>query len=223
MLKLKRAMKGSEGFTLMEIVVVLAVVALLAAALTPMILTYLEDAKKAQAQNDTLQIAAAIAAFLKDTGLPPYKRNTDVAKVPGFGTGDAECLVGPGNEFLTATDATSGQTWLTSATGKVDCSSGGGKRDTIENHLINNTPGDSADKKYQTTGKNAAKQPYIPRVNEDPWGNKYLVNIKNANPADKKAVWAISAGPDGILQTSSDLNAAATLTASGDDIIARAK
>jgi type II secretory pathway pseudopilin PulG len=30
----------------------------------------------------------------------------------------------------------------------------------------------------------------------DPWGNAYLVNV-----ADRKRMWVISAGPDGILQT----------------------
>ena len=33
-------------------------------------------------------------------------------------------------------------------------------------------------------------------IGPDPWGNAYLVNV-----ADRRRMWVISAGPDGILQT----------------------
>ncbi|HEX9367584.1 MAG TPA: hypothetical protein VF921_13210, partial [Vicinamibacterales bacterium] len=36
----------------------------------------------------------------------------------------------------------------------------------------------------------------IQDIGPDPWGNAYLVNV-----ADRRRMWVISAGPDGILQT----------------------
>ena len=85
----RRQSLAERGMTLLEIVVVLAVLAMLAALLTPMVLTYVEDARKSQAQNDAAMIGTAIAAFMKDTGLPPYKNNTTTGKTPAFETGDS--------------------------------------------------------------------------------------------------------------------------------------
>lgn len=221
---MKRSRFGQKGMTLMEIVVVLAVIAVLAALLTPMILTYIEDAKKAQAQNDATMIAASIAAFMKDTGLPPYKNNATAAKIPKFESGDFNCLVSNvGNEFLMSQNDSISTGWRSPG---LDCSSSSPTRDTIENHLINNTPGGSTTKAYQTSGKNAWKGPYLPRVNEDPFGNNYLVNIRNADAGGgiggAAIVFVISAGPNGKIETvaSSD---ARTLTPGGDDIVARVK
>ena len=213
---------GERGFTLMEIVIVLAVVAVLAAALAPRAFTYLQDAKKTQAQNDANQIASAIGQFFKDVGRPPYKNSTSALKIPAKETNDFDCLVGSvGADFTTDTDGTTSDTW-TSA-GGIQCQSGSAKVDTIENHLVTNTPGGSATKNYTTSGIRAWEGPYLPSVPADPWGNKYLVNIGKADPSAGKAVWVISAGSNGQLETSSDASASGTLTPGGDDIAARIK
>lgn len=219
---------ADKGFTLMEIVIVLAIIAALAAALTPLAFSYLQDAKKTQAQNDANQIANAIGQFFKDVGRPPYKNNTSTPlKKPAKEAGDFECLHGSvGNEWTTTTDASTGSSW-TGGAGGVTCQAGSGTRDTIENHLILNTPtsatcsGTSC--AYTTSGISAWKGPYLPSVPVDPWGNKYLVNIGKANPSDGKAVWVISGGPNGLLETPSDASASATVTPGGDDIISRVK
>jgi general secretion pathway protein G len=206
---------GSRGFTLMEIVVVLAVIAILGALLTPLILTYVEDGRRQQAQNDVQMIATAIAAFLKDTGVPPYKNTTSTTKVALKETNDFDCLKSSLGQ-LPLDDATT--TWATAL-----CLGVAADTDTIENQVILNTPAGSATKSYTTSGKFAWRGPYLPTVNADPWGAAYLVNIGKADPSVAKAVIVISAGANGKLETSADQATTTSITPGGDDILARVK
>lgn len=213
-------MSRAKGFTLIEVVVMLAVLTVIALALAVYGFRYIQDAKIAQAQNDAQQVAAAMGKFFQDTALAPYKNTASVEKKPGKEAGDFDCLrSGAGSDFAAASDATG--SW-TSASG-VQCQAGSTTRDTIEHHLIKNTPGGDATKAYKTTGKFAWRGPYLPSVPADPWGNQFLVNIGKADPSAGKGVWVISAGPNGKLETSADLSAASVLTPAGDDIVARVK
>lgn len=212
-------MKKHSGFTLIEVVVVLAVLGALMAAIAPMAFTYLRDSRVAQAQNDANQIAAAIGNHLRATGVPPYKNTTSADKIPAKESADFDCLVGgQGIGFTSVEDTTAGTSWST-------CYTVSTTDDTIDNHLIANAPGGSGAKLYKITGKTAWKGPYLPSVPSDPWGKPYLVNIKQMDPAaaTPKAAWVISAGPNGTLETPFDQNASVSLGPSGDDIIARVK
>lgn len=209
------------GFTLLEIVIVLAVVGALLAAMAPLVFTYIDDARRTQAQNDVNQIATAIGNFLQSTGLPPYKNTTSADKIPAKETiptnptDDFDCLYSAsGVAFSADEDSTTGDSW-------ANC--WGSDRDTIENHLISNTPGGTGTKAYKTTGKNKWEGPYLPSINPDPWGKPYLVNIGQMDPTQSKAAWVLSAGANGTIETSLDQSAGASITASGDDIIARVK
>ena len=216
---MKDLLRRTTGFTLIEIVVVLAVLGALAAALTPVAFSYLRDARIAQAQNDVNQIASAIGSFLKHTGVPPYKNTTSADKIQAKETADFDCLYGSqGLGFTGADDLTSGTSWAT-------CYATSVTRDTIENHLITNTPGASGTKAYKTTGKTQWEGPYLPAIDPDPWGRPYLVNIKQIDPAapTPKGAWVMSAGPNGQLETAFDQNAGTAITAVGDDLIARVK
>lgn len=213
--------QAARGFTMIEMALVLGVIAAILAALAPAAFTYIRDAQITQAQNDANQIGRAVHTFMEHTALQPYKNNTSNPKVSAKQSGDFDCLYGPGNEFSTTNDSTASDSW-TSAAG-VQCQSGSTTRDTLENHLILNTPAGSGTKAYVTTGKIAWRGPYLPSVPQDPWGNAFLVNIGKGDPAaaTKKAVFVISAGPDGLLDTSSDAARNAVVSASGDDILAR--
>ena len=135
---------------------------------------------------------------------------------------DFDCLVGAtGNDYTITTDETSGDSWTTA--GGVNCLSGSATRDTLENHLITNTPGGSSSKAYTTTGKMAWKGPYVPSVPVDPWGSKYLVNIGKLDPSVSKGVWVLSGGPDGNIETAADASNTSSIAAGGDDIIARVR
>jgi hypothetical protein len=73
------------------------------------------------------------------------------------------------------------------------------------------------------TGRNAWRGPYLLNLPADPWGNTFLVNVAKGDPAlsPKKSVFVISAGPNGILETSSDALATSVVTPAGDDVIVR--
>src|SRR5260370_26317261 len=69
----------SEGFTLIELAVVLAIIAVLAAVLTPMVTGYLDQARVARAQADTRTVADAIKLYRRDTGQwPVYASSTNL-------------------------------------------------------------------------------------------------------------------------------------------------
>ena len=66
-------MHRSLGFTLVEIVAVIGVIAILAAVMVPTIVKHLEDSKTVRAQKDAELIATAITDFYKDTGRWPTR------------------------------------------------------------------------------------------------------------------------------------------------------
>src|SRR5438105_14445955 len=68
----RRNMRSDQlGFTLLEMAVVLSIIGILAAILTPMVSTYIDQSRIARAQNDAKTIGEAIATFEKDVGRYP--------------------------------------------------------------------------------------------------------------------------------------------------------
>lgn len=218
---------GQKGFTLMEIIVVLAVIAALAAVLVPVVFRYIDDAKKAQAQGDASVIAAAISQLYKDTGKWPFCADCGGAgKSSHQGIADAT--------YLTSNGSCDGSSNLvTCDTTKPELGSGwtDAKADSLANHLITNTPFATADatKKYSTSSPRAWKGAYLDRIPAlDPWGRSYVVNIVNANPAaegpsNMKWTVVLSGGPNGTIETARDTLATGNPSVGGDDVIARVK
>jgi prepilin-type N-terminal cleavage/methylation domain-containing protein len=62
--------RWKKGFTLIEVVVVVAVIAILAAILTPFITKYIDDSNVAKAGNETQVIGAAVVNAMNDLGRP---------------------------------------------------------------------------------------------------------------------------------------------------------
>lgn len=197
--------REERGFTMLEIIVILGVIAIMAAMLTPMILNYLDDAKVAKASEDVQEIGKAILKLSGDVRhFPIYNDGTKTSGDP-----DIELLRGPGNNPVDNTS--SGEAWLSTS-----------KLGDLQNHLIANVPGGTH---YSSTGTFRWKGPYLERMTEDPWGNRYLVNIKNANPNDTspKVVWVLSAGPNGKIETDPTALSDSGPVAGGDDIVVRIK
>jgi prepilin-type N-terminal cleavage/methylation domain-containing protein len=189
---------GRAGFTLVEVVVVIAVVALLAAILAPLIAKNIDDAKVARAENEAQVIAAGLAAFYKDVGRWP--------------TMDATGTYNGVTQLATGTAADPG---TTVASNGWDSDTSGAGIDFLENHLYNNTPKGAA--AYPTTGKRAWHGPYLNEAPLDPWGTPYMVNIEatDSTTAVEKG-FVISAGPNGVMDTT---EAAVRATVpQGDDI-----
>src|SRR5437762_5284090 len=76
----------SRGFTLIELAVVLAIIAVLAAILTPMVTSYLDQSRGARAQADLKTLADAMKLYQRDTGQwPVYASSTDYPDTIGGG------------------------------------------------------------------------------------------------------------------------------------------
>jgi len=71
MLKLSRIRSADQGYTLMELLVVLAILGLLAAIATPFAIHYLESAKVRAAKTEISNLSAGLDMFKFDVGRYP--------------------------------------------------------------------------------------------------------------------------------------------------------
>jgi len=216
---------GESGVTWLEVLVVLSVAAALAVTIVPLVFTSINIARTKQATAEAQRIAAAINKLFTDTGRWPFCKNCQGE--PGFQSGAAALLTSNaacnGSTALrlcdsrSPTDGTAGGLWALSTS----------SADSLANHLITNTPFRGAGgTPYATTGPRPWQGPYLKRVpTTDPWGRSYLVNISKADPNDStpEAVWVLSAGANGIIETNGDTLATANPSVGGDDVAARAK
>lgn len=198
-MKTLRQTSDNKGFTLVEVVVVIAVVALLAAIMTPLIAKNIDDSKLARAANETEVISAALGSFYKDVGRWPTRN--------AAGAFNSANILVSGTTATTAIASGTSNGWdSNTATAGIDF---------INDHLLTNAIG------YPTTGPAAWDGPYLDTVPLDPWGSPYLVNTQAtfgaAGTNGAKGI-VISAGPDGIVQT--PLVTAQTTVPQGDDIAA---
>ena len=213
---MKKVTKNQKGFTLLEVIVVLAVLGALAAMLSPVVFRYIDDGNRVRAQNDVNTIAAAINQMYKDTGRWPF-----------YASGTAAVAINTTTDavFLTsnsACDAANG------ATGTAGCDTTApavgtsgwlftGKGHHLASQLVANEP---------TYPSGRYRGPYLDAVPAlDPWGRSYVVNIENADPAASATNWviALSAGANGTIETADATLVTAPIVAGGDDIIARVK
>lgn len=198
----------NHGFTLIEIIVILAVLAILVATLSPMVLKYIADAQLSRAKSDVTTIQATINDLIRDTGQYPGDK------------ADANFLCGPGAIASMDTAVTG---WATALVGAAatSCTLTGNTApagSSLAGHLIVNDPNESGtttSADYKTTGSFRWKGPYAQSLNEDPWGNAYQINSSTLKGSDTNPTWILSAGPDGKFQTS----ASSTSLASGSDDI----
>jgi len=162
----------TAGFTLIEIIIVIAVIAILAGIATPSIVKNIRDSRVARARSDCKEIASTMAGFYKDTAQWPKAKN--------------------GNKgtpyYYTLKTAGAGPTRMWGGAWKT-------RSDTFENQLIKNKPG------YPTTGEQKWDGPYQTEFKADPWNHPYICDIYYLKAGDTHPVYVVSAGPDGILQT----------------------
>lgn len=196
---------GNAGFTLVEVIVVLAVVLLLTGIAVPMISGYMNDGRRARAEAEVKVVASAVTSFYKDVGVWPARSSA--------GTNNVLYTLCSGPSLPTTNPFTNNnamRTWLMDGT----------HGDTLDNHLLTNTPGGSQGGAYPTTGSVRWRGPYSAGGTPlDPWGRPYLVTVRSGtstNATNYKRLFVLSAGPDGALNTPAALTAATEIT--GDDI-----
>jgi len=191
-----------KGFTIIEILVVLAIVSILAAILVPVVIKNMKDAYIARTKNETIVISSAILTLHKDTGKWPF------TNLPGP-SGGVNRVVGdvlhiPAERAPKARPGA--ENWGTL-----------GEVKPLSDYLFYNNPDENSGPLYQkepgqdypVRGKFAWNGPYIDyEVLDDPWGNSYVVNARYfpGNPlggemALEHRVYVLSAGPDGMWST----------------------
>lgn len=184
---------GNPGFTLVEVIVILSVISILVAIVTPTVLKYIAEAQQSRAEEDVRALSLVLNDLIKDTGQFPG------TKLP---TGKT-FLCGPGTKV--------GGSWGDAT-----------KCGDLTLHLITNDPNEDATPDstgdYRTTGRRKFKGPYVQNLNEDPWGNSYQINATTLISGNTSPTWVISAGPDGIIDT-----ATTATSLGGDDLGVRLK
>ena len=186
-------LKGQSGMSLVEATIILMVLAIVTAVLSPSMADYVNDARRVKTKEDVEVIGIAIARLLKDTGFPFMVEDGTVAAADrfkmanradlAFGTGNIPA-VQAGVDSGKAADANAQQgavDWtdtIAEATGKV----------ALYNQLVANTTSYPNPTTSLTSANPAApaslgafglgwRGAYVGGViAPDPWGYRYTCN-----------------------------------------------
>lgn len=203
----RKGTRAQSGFTLLEMIIVLGIIALLAAILVPTLTKYVREARIRKAQKETYLMCAAIGQFHNDTGLWPTSEDYSNPSKR-----DNLQLLRSGGVDPTDFSGSSAKKWLNKS-----------PVDYVGNQFIDNKAN------YPTTGPNRWNGPYLDRyVGPDPWGRRYLINIQwlqGGQLNNSKSVLVLSAGPDGEIDTPfvGDSSNDFIVHAQDDDIVCRLK
>lgn len=178
---MKHTKKQERGFSLVELIGVLAVIAILAAMVAPKVFDVIEDAKVATLVENINQTKAVVARFYKDTGLhPSHDPATNTANTNQLIRNDGKLLGWQGpyiDEELASPFATSVRYLIISGANGFDID-GDGNNDyknstalivdglTAEQALAINEAidGDAANGKWFASGKVRTAKKVAPRA-----------------------------------------------------------
>lgn len=219
---MKRSDFRQKGFTLVEMIFVLAIILTLVAIFLPLAMSKFADSKTARTNADLDAIAAALTNFFGDVdrfptcdsaNCDPLNDTNNNLKFLAFGTGSGS-LTGEYPDL-----STSGTAWdLSNNDSTVP------ERNNAYNHLVQNNPnadgtvGDSTTTGFKDYKSSKWKGPYIAKLAKDQFGKDYIAHVGAMETNGVKISasgkgWIISAGPDGFLDT-----APSDSTLSNDDL-----
>ncbi|MGH7166042.1 MAG: prepilin-type N-terminal cleavage/methylation domain-containing protein [Nitrospiraceae bacterium] len=191
------------GFTLIELILVVAVVAILAAILVPTVFSILDDSAITKGKADVKAIAAAVAKFRDDTGEYPtrYAAGALGTEVNLLYSGtvvpvaaDFTPALGGGDPFNCAT--------------VTQC-------ETFAFPFITNT---SAANAYSTvaTAKKRWKGPYLSENSPDEFDDPYIVYVRRlrTDVVTTERAWIVFAGQNKLYETTPG-----STSAQGDDFV----
>ena len=188
--------RAQGGLTLIELIVVLAALAILVAILIPTVISLPEQAEELRAKNDARAIGEAIQNLHKD-----------LAKWPVY----ASSPLTPANATLQRLISAGNAPGVSGAPGTADWVDAS-NTDALDDHLATNRLSDAS--QYPGTGEFAWRGSYLAEAPADPWGNRFIVNVRWLQPgASPNVVWVLSAGPNKIIETTF-----AEPSLAGDDI-----
>jgi len=208
--------KRNAGFTLIEVIIAVALVAIMAVAIAPPLVQNIKQGKITRAQSDLQAISTAILSFYKDVGDWPTTSPTGGALnrlVGNYSLGGGNTGIPAGSNAVTGAGR-----WRNY-----------GQSGTLDEYLIRNQAAGNPElyrvsrNPMSTPGWNG---PYLSEVTLDPWGSPYCVNIRYAQPAlagtatenfDMHNVLIVSAGPNKVFETAFDDNVFDE-QAGGDDL-----
>lgn len=192
-----------RGFTLIEMVVVLAVIAILAAILFPTIAKYISDSRVTRATNEEQVITASVMMLYKDTGKwPATFQEPTVAGGGPSGRVDRLLTGGTADPVPTATAPGA-------RTGAANWGAFGNTKPLYDFLYYNNpdsntgaTDQNQSGEDYPISGEFAWKGPYIDNETYvDPWGNHYVISARyfpGGAVSANHTVLVLSAGKDGV-------------------------
>ena len=196
----RKIMGRRAGFTLIELILVVAVVAILAAILVPTVFSILDDSAITKGKADVKAVAGAIAKFRDDTG--------------EFPTRDADVASGEVNLLYSGTVAPLIAAFSPSPGAAFDCTMAT-NCETFAFPFITN----SGTNAYSTvpTAKKRWKGPYLSDNTTDEFDDPYIVyvrRLRTTGAITTERAWIVFAGQNKLYETTPG-----STSAQGDDFV----
>ncbi|MBF0352764.1 MAG: prepilin-type N-terminal cleavage/methylation domain-containing protein [SAR324 cluster bacterium] len=167
----KQWKKRWAGFSLVEIVIAIAVIGIMSAASVPLIKSTLDKSKNSRAKSELEEIRNASVSFYGDT-----------FQVPG----NIGCTKTATTHLLTDT-----------AAAKIDMSKAGTvTSDDLDAHFNTNCTGANAGKYTDNSLGGAWRGPYMEADRYDPWQKSYVLVTNTFGTTDTASGYALSGGTD---------------------------
>lgn len=178
---MSRPLKHHAGFSIVELAIVIAALAILVSVLTPVVLAVTDQTARSRAERDAATLRDALVQLLHDTGAIRVRTAGEEGQVVYLLVSDGDVPTLGGGDAAWARPRT-----------------GNGVVDLLERHLVSNSPAGDP--------KNRWNLPSSPRVagwrgayltgpiDADPWGGRYAVNVGFFGTHSNVVV--LSAGPN---------------------------